>query len=353
MALPFRALLIVAVVALGGGVLILASGGLARVTAAIGTSLTGFVSDLTATPSPSAKVDDASDSPVLTAPDEPYTRTATVDIVGTVPAAVAGDTTSRIRLYVAVGDSAPGVVVETAVGTSQRFTFPGVELTQGLNTFSATIVGDNDLESEPSASIAYILDTSKPRIVVTSPKNNAVVNGKTAKITGTTQARSQISVRNASTNATVSGAADGKGAFAVVVPLGTGTNTIQVTATDPAGNANTATLALRRGTGALTARLGASDYQVKASALPERVTLTVTVTDPDGRALAGAKVTFTLAVPGVPAIASGELTTGSNGKASFTTTIPKGATKGQASVTVIVATDDFGNTTDRTVITIK
>jgi hypothetical protein len=77
------------------------------------------------------------------------------------------------------------------------------------------------------------------------------------------------------------------------------------------------------------------------------------VTDPDGRALEGASATFTLAVPGVPAIASSTLTTASNGRASFTTTIPKGATAGQCSITVIVHTRDLGDTTDRTVITIQ
>jgi len=44
---------------------------------------------------------------------------------------------------------------------------------------------------------------------------------------------------------------------------------------------------------------------------------------------------------------------GSNGRASFTTTIPKGATAGQCSVTVIVHTTSLGDTTDRTVITIQ
>ena len=64
-------------------------------------------------------------------------------------------------------------------------------------------------------------------------------------------------------------------------------------------------------------------------------------------------MTFTLAVPGVPAIASSQLTTGSNGRATFTDDDPRGATKGQASATVIVDTDSLGHTTDRTVITIS
>ena len=99
--------------------------------------------------------------------------------------------------------------------------------------------------------------------------------------------------------------------------------------------------------------MNASFYQIKRSSLPEGVQLTVTVTDPDGKALQGAKITFTLAVPGVPAITSSTLTTSSTGRATFSTTIPKGATTGQCSVTVIVRTTDFGDTTDRTVITIQ
>src|SRR4029078_10669368 len=98
---------------------------------------------------------------------------------------------------------------------------------------------------------------------------------------------------------------------------------------------NTANLTVRRGTGALTAKLAASTYQIKRSRLREPVTLAVTVTDPDGRALGGSKATFTLAVPGVPAIASSQLTTGSNGRGLFTKTIPRGATKGPASVAVL------------------
>jgi hypothetical protein len=352
-ALPFRLLLVVAVAALGVAVLLVATGGVGKVATAIGSSFSGFVTDLTATPLPSPSDLDTSDSPVLESPEEPYTNQPTVDLQGTIPADVAGKTDSRIRIYVAVGDGAPGAITEIPVGDSQRFLVPDIALSSGTNTFTATILGPTDLESEASAAVTYILDTSKPRVTVSSPKANSVVNSKTVKIVGQTQGRSAISARNASTNQTVGSTADGKGGFTVVVPLGTGTNSIQITATDPAGNPNTATLVVRRGTGALTAKLAASTYSIRVSKLPEPVTLTVTVTDPDGRALAGAHVTFTLTVPGVPAIASGQLITGSNGRATFSTTIPKGGSKGQAQATAIVDTTDFGETTDRTVINLN
>jgi hypothetical protein len=352
-ALPFQLLAGVAVVALGIGVLLVANGGLGKVAAAIGSSFNGLVADLTKTPAPSAPELVVADAPTLEAPDEPYTNQPTVDLTGTVPAAVVGQTDSKIRIYVTIGDGNRGVAIEIPIGTSQHFLVPGLTLSKGTNTFTATIIGPTDLESDSSAAVSYILDTTKPKITISSPKADAVVNAKTVSVAGKTQARSTLSLRNVTTNATVAGAADANGAFSIAVPIGTGSNKIQVTATDPAGNVNATSVTIRRGTGKLTADVTASFYQVRRSMLPESVRLEVSVTDPDGRPLLGGSVTFTLAVPGVPAIASSTLKTGSNGRTSFTTTIPKGATAGQCSVTVIVHTTNLGDTTDRTVITIQ
>jgi len=339
------------VVALGVGVLLVATGGLGKVAATVTSAFNSFVSDLTKAPSPSPSAVVVADAPTLEAPDEPYTNQPKVDLVGHVPANVVG-TDTRIRIYVAIGNGDPGPVTDVPVGSTQGFIVPGVELSPGTNMFTATIIGAGEVESDPSAVVTYILDVTKPRLVISSPKNGGTVNARTVKIVGQTQGRSAMSARNLTTNATVAGAADEKGAFSLILPIGTGVNKIEISAVDPAGNENQVTISVRRGTGALTAALSASFYQVKIGKLPEPVTLSVSVTDPDGRALKDAKVTFTLAVPGVPAIASSELTTAADGTATFTTTIPKGATTGQCSVTVIVQTKDLGGTTDRTVITI-
>ena len=352
-ALPFQLLMGAAVVALGIGVLIFANGGLGTIAGAVGSTFNGFVTDLTRTPAPSAPEPVAADAPSLELPDEPYTNQPTVDLVGTVPAAIAGQADTRIRIYLAIGKGDPGVAIEVPVGSSQHFLVPGMSLSPGANTFTATIVGATDLESDASPAVTYILDKTKPKITITAPKANATINGKSVQVVGKTQGRSAISIRNQTTNSTVTGAADSKGAFSIAIPIGTASNKILVTVTDPAGNVNAATVTVRRGTGKLTANLAASYYQVKRSLLPESVRLTVTVTDPDGRALQGAKVTFTLAVPGVPAITSSTMTTSSTGRATFTTTIPKGATAGQVSVTAIIQTVDLGDITDRTVITIR
>ena len=332
--------------------LLLANGGLGKVVTTIGGAFNSFVADITTAPSPSPSQVAIGDAPVLDAPDEPYTNEKTVDLGGHIPAAVVGAADTRIRIYVAIGNGQPGPVLDVPVGTSQRFLIPGIELSPGVNAFTATILGPDGTESDPSAVVRYILDTTKPRIVISSPKNGAVVNNRAVRIVGQTQARSAVTVKNLTTNATVTGAADDKGGFNLVLPIGTGVNQIAVGAVDPAGNAGSVNLAVRRGTGQLRASLTASFYQVRLGKLPEPVTLSVSVTDPDGRPLQGASITFTLAVPSVPAIASSVLTTAADGTATFTTTIPKGATTGQCSVTVIVQTKPFGDTTDRSVITI-
>lgn len=345
--------MVLAVVALGGGVLLVASGGLGRVAAALGSTFDGFVGDLTSTPVPSATPVTVSSAPTLEAPVEPYTNQAAIDLIGTVPAAIAGTADSVVRIYVAIGDGEPGIVTEVAIGSTQRFVAPGITLSPGTNTFSATIVGPTDLESDPSTTVAYVLDTTKPKITISSPRNNAVVNSRTVKLVGLSQGRSALSAHNLTTNVTVAGAADGKGAFSLVVPIGTGVNKIELSATDPAGNVNTATVSVRRGTGALTANVSASSYQIKVAKLPEPVTVAVKVNDPDGNPLAGAEVTFTITVPGLPPIASSTLTTSSAGSATFTTSIPKGATADrQISVTAIVTTAEHGDVTDRTVISL-
>jgi hypothetical protein len=351
LALPFRLLFAVAVVALGAGVLFVANGGVGRAAAFLGSTMAGFVDDLSATPAPSVAPLVVASAPTLQAPEEPYTNEPTVDITGRVPENVVGEQGYLIRIYVAVGDQPPGQVAEIAIGDTTSFLVAGVELSEGTNTFTATIAGPAG-DSEPSPGVIYVLDVSKPAIKISSPKDGAVINGRSVEVKGKTQGRSSLKLTNVSTDASITGAAEVSGAFSLIVPISAGVNELSLTATDPAGNAKSATISIRRGSGDLAAALSASAYQIKRSTLPQQIQLAVVVTDPDGKALANAQATFSLAVPGIPAIVSKAIATDGSGRAVFTTRIPKGATRGQCSVTVIVHTADFGNTTDRTVITI-
>ena len=77
------------------------------------------------------------------------------------------------------------------------------------------------------------------------------------------------------------------------------------------------------------------------------------VTDPDGHRLAGATALFTVSVPGLQSIVSGQIRTNATGSATFTTTIPKGAMPGGGLATVLVTTGGLGTTTDRQVLTVQ
>jgi hypothetical protein len=342
--------LIAAVIALCGGVLYVGIKGVGVVVGGIGSTVTGFIAGVTSTPTPAPTVVVTSGAPSIQQPTEPYTSEATVDLVVTVPSGLAGDPDHRIRVYLTLPDQNPAALQEAALAEGARNVIP-VQLENGINDFSVTIVGTDGTESDSSAVVRYVFDNVAPKITVTSPKNNAVVNGKAVTLTGKTQARTTLLARNDANGSSIAGTAETDGTFKLSLALATGVNKITISGTDPAGNTSEMSINVRRGSGKLTAALTASTYQIKRSKLPEPVTLFATVTDPDGRPLADTDVTFTLSMPGIPTVTI-DRKTDADGTASFKTTIPKGATLGQGSATVLVTSATFGSTEDFTVITI-
>jgi hypothetical protein len=344
-----RAGLIAGVAVLGIGVLYIGLGGLRFVAAGIGSSVGGFVDGVTSTPSARASIAVLTDAPTLQQPTEPYTTEPSVDLIVTVPPALAGDTAHRIRVYVQLPDQKPSAIKEVPLADAPRTIVP-VDLLDGNNDFTVTIVGPGG-ESDPSLSVRYVRDNAPPKITITSPKNNAIVNAKAVQIKGKTQPRTTLLARNEANGSSIVGVAESDGSFKLSLAIAGGVNKIVIDGTDPAGNEAQATLTVKRGTGKLTVSLSASPYQIKRTKLPETVTLTAIVTDPDGKSIAGADVTFTLSMPGIPTVTI-DTKTNDSGKATFKTTIPKGATLGDGSATVLVSTDDFGSTEDFTVIKI-
>ena len=349
MPLLFRLVLAVGVIALGVGVLYVGAGGLSRVAGAVGTSFSGIVDDLTATPLATSTDIPISAAPILEPPEEPFTAAKEVDLLVTVPAELAGDVDHRVRVYQQLEDQSPVAIGEFPIGETQRLIIP-VTLEKGINDFSATLVGPSG-SSEISPSIRYVLDKSKPKIKITSPKDNAKVNRKAVEIKGTTQSRATLIARNESNETSVSGQAEADGTFTLSLPIRAGTNHITITATDPAGNVGETDFKVRRGSGKLTVALSATDYQFRRRRLPDPIRLTATVTDPDGNRLEGARVTFTLSVPGI-AVVTRQAKTDANGRASFETTIPKSATVGQGLAAVLVDGGTLGSVDDRAAISI-
>jgi hypothetical protein len=342
--------LIVAIVALGGGALLLATGGLARAMGALGSGVGGLVSHLSATPVASAAVGVVPDPPAIEAPQEAYTNQPSVDLVVIVPSDLVGKKDVRIHVYSGVADERPVQVADVAVGPLPRVVVPSVALVAGVNNVTATLATPAG-ESEASPVVTFVLDQAKPKVTLTAPKNNSVVNRETVTITGKTQGRSTIVGRNDANAASVIAVAAADGNFAVTVPLAQGSNPITIDATDPAGNVGSLALTYRRGTGALTARLTASRYRFSQATLPDTIDLFVVVANPDGGPLAGARVTFSITISGVAPITADRVT-GVDGRVTFRTTVPNGAAVGTGIASILVKTSAFGTATDRTVITI-
>jgi hypothetical protein len=350
-ALPWavKAGLAVVVIAFGLVVLFNAPGVIGAFFGGIGQAVGGVVDKLsqTAAPSPTELV--LPPAPGLTVPTQPYTNQPTLDLTGTIPNSVAGQPGYTIRIYRKVGTGVPTRVAELPVGDSPTFTAPAIALAAGSDAFTATLVSAAG-ESPPSIAVTYILDQSKPKIVIASPAKNAVINGDTVTITGQTQAGSAISARNEANGVTAVATADNSGAFNVVVALAGGLNGVSVTATDPAGNTAAVVISVQRGTGKLTIKLAASAYHFN-SARANSITMTMLVLDLNGAPLSGATVTFSLSVPGngIPPITN-TLTTDAAGTAVFKTTIPI-TVAGKGEIAALVDTTDYGQLTAQIPIT--
>jgi hypothetical protein len=343
----------VALVMLGAVILYASTGQLGKIVGSFGDTLSGLISKVSVSPSPSFSAPPAVDKPVLIPASEEYTNQPTVDLQGILPTAVAGNASYKIHVYQAVGDeNSPTQLVRVLpIGATPEFTVPQVTLDKGVNFFTATILGPGNLETPPSASVRYVYDTSKPKIILTSPQDGDTINAATVTLQGEVQSRSVIVARNAENGASVTGKSAPDGTFSMTVALEPGQNAITLTSTDPAGNSSDMVLSLLRGSGKLAASLSTSVVQFRTSQLPAPVTLTASVIDPDGQPDTGATVTFTVSIPGVDPITNVGTTDGA-GTAIFRTTVPSGATVGTGLATILVDTHKHGTVTARASIAV-
>jgi hypothetical protein len=351
--LVLKAFLAASVLVLGGAILWVASGQVGPFVSGVVRGFGGFVSQVGAiagSPTPT-QAPDLADAPSIRSPEQAYTNRDVVDVTVNVPTAVTGIDGYTVRLYVTVTDEDPVLLVDEPVGETSVQVIAGVALAAGRNDFQATIFGPGG-EGERSEVATWILDTSKPKVTVISPKANAQVKRPEVTVKGKSQAGADIRLENRANGAIATATAGKDGLWQPTVALASGGNSITVTARDPAGNANSTEILVRRGSGKLTAALSGSQYRFKASKLPRRISLSVVVTDPDGRRLSGATALFTVTVPGLEAIVSREIRTNDEGVATFTTTIPAGATPGSGLATVLVTTRNGGAVTDRQALTI-
>lgn len=345
-----RIAMVMVIVAVGGVIVFAGLGLVGRVVGSVTTSLEQTFAKVTSSPSPSPTEAVAPNAPALTVPEESYTNQATVDLTGTVPSAFIGQPGVSVRIYRSLPDQAPEQIDEIPIGQTAGFTAAGIQLANGRNDFTATLVGPGG-ESETSQVVTYVLDKQKPKITVTKPSKNAVVNGKTVTIVGKTQPRSDLVATNEANHASITGKADDAGTFKLVLAIANGPNGIRITATDPANNQAAVVINVNRGKGKLSAEITSSSYQFVRRKLPDNIVLTASVTDPDGRPLDGATVTFSLTMRGVAPITR-TMTTDGEGKAKWNVTIPKGAGLGRGVAAILVQTKGYGETSAQTFLNV-
>ncbi|HEY3335771.1 MAG TPA: hypothetical protein VGK16_11115 [Candidatus Limnocylindrales bacterium] len=352
--IPIKAAMAASVLLLSLGVLWVASGAVGPMVDGAARGLGNVVSSIgnaVSSPAPTAPPAIA-DAPSIVAPSEAYTNDDVMDLTVNVPAAWVGKDGYTVRLWLTLPDKSPELLDEVPVGPTSVLVIPNIELQKGRNDFQASINGPGG-EGERSGVATWILDQSRPKITISSPKASSTTTKDSVTVKGKTQARSTVRVKNDLTGAVATVVAGQDGLFEAKVGVDAGINTITITATDPAGNPNTETLTVRKGSGDMQVTLTGNMYRFTAKKLPRTVSFTVVVSDPDGRRLAGAVTLFTVTVPGLEAIVSNEQLTDGNGVASFTTSIPKGALPGSGLASVLVTTDSYGQKTDRQVLTVR
>lgn len=347
---------------MAGGILVLAwfclligLGLIGPAASSLAGSFGGMVSSLTnIVSSPSASPPGTvSGAPVIEPPGAATTNVASVDLTVRVPSAVVGQTGYSCRLYVTLPDAQPTIVTEAPVGGTSTLVLSGIQLAKGTNTFTATVMGPAG-ESAPSQPVAVTLDVSKPKITITSPKNGSTTKGTSITVKGKTQAASDVRLQNDANGATANTTADDAGVFSAAIAIAAGPNNITITVTDPAGNGNTATITVSKGSGTLKVTLSGTVYQFTTKKLPTDVTFAAVVVGADGKRVSGASALFTVSVPGLQVLVSAPVTTNSSGIAKFSTTIPKGATKGSGLATVLITMPSGTQTaTARAVLTVR
>jgi hypothetical protein len=335
---------VLSVIALGGAAVLTANGRIGPLVSALGNGFTGAIDRLSATPLPTVAQIVATNSPIISPPASPYTQVATIDLRITIPADVVGSQHAKVRIYVALQGLTAAPILDEPIGSSINMSVP-VDLTKGRNDLTATIIRDG-VESESSPIVTVILDQDKPKVTIRSPKTGSTVNEPDVTIKGTTEAGTSLVARNDANGSSETTVAAPDGTFTVILPMEPGTNAIRLDATDPAGNKTTVDVSYLQGSGEMGASLSASLYRISVAKPPKSLQLTVLVTDPTGAALAGASAFFTLQIPGLAPI-SGQVTTGDDGRATFTTPLIGKLATGDGQATVLVTDDVFGETTDR------
>jgi hypothetical protein len=288
---------VAALLVLGAVIVSAGSGVLGRAAGSFAGPVGGLVGDLvprSASPSPTAL---PALVPRLDRPRSKYTNEKTYTLTGHLPSGFRGTPDATVRIY----DNGR-FVVAIAVTSTTDFVAPGLALVEGDNELTATIATEGQ-EGEPSDAISIIRDDVAPKITLSSPKDGLKVTAATARVAGSTEAGSTVTVHNISSGGSTTVIVDDRGAFQVDVTLIDGQNELVISATDPAGNTTTKTVTVTRDAGGVSATLTLSSRSVSGNG-QGTLSMTATIRDDRGRAVTAGTATFIVTPPNQGALVS-------------------------------------------------
>ncbi|OGM31054.1 hypothetical protein A2630_00060 [Candidatus Woesebacteria bacterium RIFCSPHIGHO2_01_FULL_44_10] len=155
-----------------------------------------------------------------------YTNKSRIEISGS---AEAGAT---VKLFIN-GDER-----ETVADDSGKFSF-SVSLSKGDNQFWALVIDKSGNESTESSRYKVVYDDKEPLIEISSPSDGQTFSGSASQrieIKGTTETEATVKVNDRIA------IIDSEGNFSLSISLIEGQNTLELIATDPAGNKATKSL---------------------------------------------------------------------------------------------------------------
>lgn len=129
------------------------------------------------------------------------------------------------------------------VAESGTFTFDKVVLAEGENAAYAYTATAKDLRSEQSKSYTITLDSTKPTVIIDSPKEGEIFRGQAQWIANFAGSVSELGSKVFIGERMVIVASDGK--FSLPYQLVEGDQEIQIKAVDKAGNENLSSIKLR------------------------------------------------------------------------------------------------------------
>lgn len=182
----------------------------------------GLLGEINSSSQPVDRADDLAPGTPQLRPIPKATTEATTDLSGF------AETGSTVILYRTGSELA-----RTVSNENGEFSFVGVELLDGENTFYVIAVDGAGNESGQSVRVTTVYDVLAPSLTITSPSNGESFIGENDRVV-TVKGETDIGVR-VRVNDRLAVVGTG-GAFSTTVKLEEGTNTIRVLATDEAGN---------------------------------------------------------------------------------------------------------------------